>query len=1307
VLDLAADLFKRLPECMLLDQHELRHRLRIAQQMIRQGKPADRSLTQIAERVEASVRWRQRRATNVPTPTYPADLPVVQRREDIAKAIRDNQVVVLCGETGSGKTTQLPKICLELGRGVAGMIGHTQPRRIAARSVAVRVAEELGTQMGRFVGYKVRFGDETSDQTYVKLMTDGILLAETQGDRDLYQYDTLIIDEAHERSLNIDFLLGYIRQLLPRRPDLKVIITSATINPRQFSEHFNDAPVIEVSGRVYPVEVRYHAPVVEVLPDGDYEDEDQGIEHALIRAVDEIAREPGEIGSGDILVFLSGEREIREAAEDLRKHHPPNTEIIPLYARLTAAEQMKVFEKHDKRRIVLSTNIAETSLTVPGIRSVIDTGLVRMSRYSARTKVQRLPIEPISKASADQRKGRCGRVGPGLCIRLYSEEDFSARADFTEPEILRTNLASVILQMKSLRLGEPEHFPFVEPPDSRMIADGVDTLVELGAIEPETSKRPGELTPLGRDLAKLPIDPRVGRMILGATRENCLREVLIIAAALSVQDPRERPLDKQNAADEAHARYRDETSDFVAYLNLWKFFHEQQEKLSASRLRKFCHQNFLSFIRMREWIDIHRQLRELLLDSGHHENQRKATPDQIHRALLTGLLTNIGRKGENYEFNGVRGGKFSVFPGSGLFDKPPQWIMAAEIVQTTRRYARTCAKIDPRWVEELAAHLLKHTYSDPHWSADAGQVAAYQTISLFGLEIAKNRRIHYGPIDPAKSREIFIHHALVEGQMLTTGDFFLHNHNLEKEIKSLEIKGRRADLLADFETLYRFYDARIPPDVFNVATFENWRREAERKDRSLLFMKREDILVGDASQITPQNFPDRVHVAGAELPISYKFDPGAENDGVTLNVPLEALLQIEESQSGWLVPGLIHAKVAAMVRALPKNVRRTIDAPDELARRIVPLLKQGEGSLEDQVLAQIQALSGQEFARDVWSGEAIPLHLRMHYRVLDQEGRPITAGQHLGLLRAQLGEQATTAFQHLAARLFNRENITDWDFGDLPETQTICRGPAEFRGYPALADAGRTAALRLYDTPAAAALSHRRGLLRLFMLRGETDLRHAGKGLPAFDQMAMWFSTLGPASELRDQLVELIAERIFLGDRPNVRTRDEFTRRLEGSWGKLGAAREQVCREVHQILQGYQAIIYRLSQAAPAIQRPAMDDVAEHLRALMNRGFLTITPGNWLAQYPRYIAAIASRLNKLQGPGIAKDEELRARLRPLWHQLITRATSHARQGLLDPELVTYRWMLEEYRVSLFAQDLRTIIPVSEKRLAEQWSRVRP
>lgn len=1305
--DPAADIRRRLDDLMLSDRADIRRRLHIAENMLRQGKPADRLLAQLADRANASAAQLRRRAASLPAPSYPFDLPVSQRREEIAAAIKSHQVVVVAGETGSGKTTQLPKICLDVGRGVAGLIGHTQPRRIAARAVATRIAAELQSPLGKLVGYKVRFGDQTSDDNLIKLMTDGILLAETQGDRDLLQYDTLIIDEAHERSLNIDFLLGYLRQLLPRRPDLKLIITSATIDTDRFSRHFNNAPVVEVSGRVYPVEVRYRAPVPEVAPDGEPEDEDQGIEHAIIRAVDEIAREPGEVGSGDILVFLSGEREIREAAEDLRKHHPPDTQILPLYARLSAQEQMKVFESHHKRRIVLATNIAETSLTVPGIRAVIDTGLARVSRYSARTKVQRLPIEPISQASANQRKGRCGRLGPGLCIRLYAEDDFLARPEFTEPEILRTNLASVILQMKSLRLGEPDQFPFVEPPDSRLIADGFDTLVELGALEPETSPRAGDLTNLGRELAKLPIDPRVGRMILASIDEKSLREVLVIAAALSVQDPRERPSDKQQAADEAHARFKNDTSDFLSFLSLWRFFNDQQEKLSASRLRKLCHQNFLSFIRLREWQDVHRQLRELLLDTGHHENDRQAEPDQIHRALLAGLLANIGRKSETFEFSGTRSGKFSIFPGSGLFQKPPQWVMSAEIVQTTRRYARTCAKIEPRWIEDLAQHLLKKTYNDPHWSPDAAQVAAFETLTLFGLEIVKNRRVHYGPIDPVKSREIFIHHALVEGEILTKGDFFLANHNLEKQIRQLEIKGRRSDLLADSLTRFRFYDQRLPQGIFNAPTFERWRKDAERQNPKILHMSREDILLADASEISPENYPDRASVGGAELPVSYVFDPGNPLDGVTLNVPLEALVQIEESHSGWLVPGLIHAKVLAMIKALPKTVRRSIETPEELTRQILPLLKPSQGSLEDQVHERLQSLSGQDFPREVWAGDAIPQHLRLNYRVLDDQGRPLVASRELHDIRTQVGEKASAAFQRLAASLYNRENITDWSFGDLPETHTIRRGAAEFLGYPALADAGKAAALRLFDTPEAASLSHRRGLLRLFTLRGESDLRHAGKALPGFEQMALHHASLGSPAQLRDQLVEIIAERIFLAEGLNVRTKAEFERRLQCSWGKLGQARDAVCREVAVILHTSHTIAYRLSQPIPPAWKPAIDELQIHLRILTGPGFLTITPREWFAHYPRYLAAIVSRLSKLPGNGLQRDQQYRAELEPLWRKLIERAQSHARQGLLDPQLIRYRWMLEEYRVQLFAQELRTAVPVSPKRLADQWSKVRP
>lgn len=1291
---------------MLADRADIRRRLQAAQGLLRQGKPADRTVGQLIDLVERSARERAWRAANLPTPTFPSDLPVAQKKDEIAAAIASHQVVVVCGETGSGKTTQLPKICLALGRGVDGLIGHTQPRRIAARAVAGRVAEELSSPIGEAVGYKVRFGDQTSPRSFVKLMTDGVLLAETQGDRDLLRYDTIIIDEAHERSLNIDFLLGYIRQLLPRRPDLKVVITSATINPAQFSAHFGGAPVIEVSGRVYPVEVRYRPPEHLVGPDGEPDDEDQDIEHALVRAVAEIAREPGEIGTGDVLVFLPGEREIREAAEDLRKHHPPGTEILPLYARLSAAEQMRVFERHGRRRIVLSTNIAETSLTVPGIRSVIDVGLARVSRYSARTKVQRLPVEPISRASADQRKGRCGRVGPGLCIRLYGEDDFLKRPEFTEPEILRTNLASVILQMKSLRLGDAADFPFIDPPEPRMIADGFDTLVELGAIEPEDSPRAGELTPLGRELARLPIDPRVGRMILAATKEHALVEVLVIAAALSVQDPRERPIDKQNAADEAHARFKDPLSDFQSFLNLWRFFAEQEEKLSGGRLRKMCHQNFLSYVRMREWRDVHRQLRELMLDAGHRENERQADSARVHRALLTGLLANVGRKSENFEFSGCRGGKFAVFPGSGLFEKPPQWVMAAEIVQTTRRYARVCARVDPKWIEELAPHLLKHHYADPHWDAERAQAVALQTSTLYGLEIIKNRRVHYGPIDPARARQIFIHHALLEGEFLTEGEFFLHNHGLEKEIRALEVKTRRTDLLADYDTRFRFYDSRIPAEVINGETFEAWRKRAERREPRLLFMSHADLLIPTAEGVDPAMYPDRATVGGCDLPLRYAFETGAAHDGVTVDVPLEALPQLEAWRGGWLVPGLVRARVVALLRALPKSIRRTIDTPEQLADRILPELDPNAGPIEDQVRERLGRMVGEEIGRDVWNAAALPEHLRANYRVLDESGKPIASGRDLAAIRAEVGQRAAEAFQRLARSLYDREGVTDWDFGDLPRTHEIRRGAAVFVGFPALADGGKWAALRLLDTPEAARMCHRRGLLRLFWIRGESDLRHVGKALPGFDSMALHHAPLGPPASLRDQITERIAERMYLEDDADIRTRAEFEKRLEAGWGRISPARELVCEHVGRVLSAAHAVRVRLSGALPPAWRATADDAREHLASLVYPGFIGATPREWFEHYPRYLAGIASRLNKLQGAGLARDELQRGEFRPHWRRLIERASVHQRQNVLDPELVRYRWMLEEFRVQLFAQELRTAIPVSGKRLDEQWAKVR-
>ncbi|MGA7800572.1 MAG: ATP-dependent RNA helicase HrpA, partial [Gammaproteobacteria bacterium] len=903
-----AALAQDLPECMLADRGPFEKRLRALQRRARQGRAVDSGMKELSAAVARSRAVRERRLAALPVPQYPDALPVVLRREEIRSAIAAHQVVIVCGETGSGKTTQLPKICLELGRGVAGMIGHTQPRRIAARSLAARIAEELRSAVGRAVGYKVRFNDRVGQDSFIKVMTDGILLAETQGDRDLSQYDTLIIDEAHERSLNIDFLLGYLKQLLPRRPDLKVIITSATIDPERFSRHFDDAPVIEVSGRTYPVEIRYRG-----VEGGTSDTGERDLGQSVVDAVDELAR----AGSGDVLVFLPGEREIRETAERLRKHHPPHTEILPLYARLSAAQQNRVFQNHRGRRIVLATNVAETSLTVPGIRYVVDTGLARISRYSYRTKVQRLPIEPVSQASADQRAGRCGRVAAGICIRLYGEEDYQARVRYTEPEIRRTNLASVILQMLSLGLGDIERFSFIDPPDSRYVRDGFKLLHELGAVDGRE-----RLTDLGRQLARLPVDPRLGRMLLAARDEHCLEEALVIVSALAVQDPRERPLDQQQAADEKHRLFSDPRSDFLGYLKLWQSYHEQQRHLSQNKLRKWCREHFLSFMRLRDWHDTHRQLKELATGMGMHLNQVAAEYDAVHRALLTGLLGNVAVKTDAREYTGARNLKLTIFPGSALARKGPKWIMAAELLETARRYAHTVAAVEPQWVERLAGGLVKRNYFEPHWEKRAAQVAAFETVSLYGLMLAARRRVNFGPIDPVLSRELFIRGALVQGDYQTKARFFAHNRALIEEIEGLEAKSRRRDLLVDEALLYRFYDERIPAGIYSGSAFERWRREAERARPGLLELTREHLMQHGAQGITQAQFPDHLEIGGLRLALSYHFEPGSDNDGVTATVPLAAVNQLAPEPFEWLVPGLLGEKVTLLIKSLPKGLRR-------------------------------------------------------------------------------------------------------------------------------------------------------------------------------------------------------------------------------------------------------------------------------------------------------------------------------------------------------------------------------------------------
>jgi ATP-dependent helicase HrpA len=1357
-VDELAALAARIPEAMLADQHRLRRRARAAEMLRRGGVHArarsfDHELTRLARDLERSIARRAARAASLPRPAFDLDLPILARREEIGRAIQQCQVCVICGETGSGKTTQLPKICLDLGRGVAGLIGHTQPRRIAARTVAARIAEELGAPLGSRagpVGYKVRFGDHTGPDTYVKVMTDGILLAETQGDPWLEQYDTLIIDEAHERSLNIDFLLGYLKRLLPKRRELKVIITSATIDPDRFAHHFTSlpphlltstptasalvpaaAPIIEVSGRTYPVEVRYRP-----LASDDPDDRERDQESAILDAIDELHA----IAPGDALVFLAGEREIRQTAEALRKHHPPGTEILPLFARLSAQEQMRVFQAHRSRRIVLATNVAETSLTVPGIKYVIDPGLARISRYNPRTKVQRLPIEPISQASADQRKGRCGRVQAGVCIRLYSEDDFKTRPRFTDPEILRTNLASVILQMKALRLGTVEEFPFVEPPDSRMIRDGYETLHELGALgEPA----PGAaLTRTGAQLAKLPIDPRLGRMILAAKGEGTLREVLIIAAALSIQDPRERPMSAQDAADQAHARFRDEHSDFVALLNLWNEYQKQAEHLSGSKLRKWCQTNFVSFVRMREWEDIHQQLHALVADMGFHENPATQPADyaSIHRSLLTGLLSSIGQRTETFEYQGARGQKFHLFPGSGLFKRGPRWVMAAEIVQTTRLYARTVAKIEPEWVEALAGHLVKRSYSDAHWSKDAGQVMAFEKVSLFGLDVVPRRRVNYGPIDPAASRDLFIH-ALVEGDLQKRPAFLEHNLRLIDEVKRLEAKARKRDILADTRALSEFYGARLPPDVYSTDTLNRWLKSAGREGALALQMAKTDLLSREAAEVTPEKFPDTAPVAGTRLNLEYTLDPGGPTDGITMTVPLEALIALDERRTEWLVPGLLKDKILALLRSLPKQHRKALDPAPALAEQAAATLPFGRGDLYEALSTLVRERRGVTIAREAWQPRGIPDHFRLNIRVVDERGKVLGESRDVNDLKARFAARAKAAFERLAqsgpsqpddqgadaTSPFHRDGITDWEFGDLPESVTLDRGGFRLVAYPAILDRGETVSLRLLDSADAAATETRRGLRRLFILEARDELLYHVRLIPELPAMSLHYAPYGGGEQLKRDLIELAAERAFLSEQALgetssesrfvstgtatttaapvfIRTRAAFRARLESAWDRIGPAMREAGAIVSRVLDARHAVALRLAERTPPAWEPALADIREQLLYLLPKGFLGSAPYEQLRHLPRYLAAITRRMDKLENAGLARDARWAAEVAPHWRRCLdlARANPVAARSLAA---VSYRWLIEEFRVSLFAQELGTAAPVSAKKLDEQWARI--
>ena len=1365
--DLLHTIQSQLQTCMLADKHALRRKLGDVvdlQKLADENSKlkAQRLLGEIAQKIQASQAKFAARLASLPKPEYPLELPVSSRRDEIAAAIKNNQVVIVCGETGSGKTTQLPKICLELGRGVAGLIGHTQPRRIAARSVASRIAQELNSPLGEVVGYKVRFNDKITDGSYVKLMTDGILLAETQGDKFLNAYDTIIIDEAHERSLNIDFLLGYLKQLLPKRPDLKVVVTSATIDAERFSSHFGGATVIEVSGRTYPVEIRYRplgkagfrakesAEAENAQFDLDDEnlfgiarkakteakwleedDEEEAIEEAIMDAADDLLRQ----GDGDILVFLPGEREIRDVADHLRKYQGRSTklkhiEVLPLFARLSIEDQQKIFKPHSARRIVLATNVAETSLTVPGIKYVIDAGLARMNRYSVRAKVEQLQIEKISQAAAKQRAGRCGRVSNGICVRLYSEQDFDGRPEFTEPEILRSSLASVILRMAALRLGDIADFPFIEAPSSRLIADGYLLLQELGAVD---AKR--QITDIGLQLAKLPLDPRVGRMILAAKRENCLSEILIIASVLSMQDPRERPMDKREAADNAHAKFTAEGSDFMSYLKIWDFYDNAlKTKKSNKDLLNICHANFLSFLRLKEWRELHGQLQDIvsemenvgtrfiapnkmsekgamnralkMADRGainRAPTDKEASFEQIHKALLAGLLGNIGFKdGDNDSYAGARGIRFFVAPGSGLKKTRPKWVIAAELVDTSKLYARCVAKIEPDWIEPLARGLTESQYSDPRWDRKMGMVNAWERVSLYGLTIIPKRRVHYGPINAEESREIFIREALGNGEFDTRAAFFIANERLIAEVEELEHKARRQDVLVDEHQLFAFYDSKIPADIVNAASFEAWREGAEKLNPKLLYLTRDDLMRHGADAITAVQFPEKMVLDKVEIPLKYRFEPSHILDGVTATVPLALLNQLDHTPTEWLVPGMLREKLTYLIKALPKTFRRVCVPVPEF---VTGFLQQNENQFNFQLLetlaTYIHLKTTLKISKDDWVLSEMPVHHLMNFSIVDDAGRELAMGRDWRALQKQLGQAAQLTFRNTSPDI-EKTGLKQWDFGDLPQTLSFERDGLKVTGYPALEDDVDSVSVKLFDTAREAALNHRKGVCRLMRFELQAQIKQLEKGLPNFNQYALHLRNIMSPDDLRDDLITAICDRAFIGEDDLPRTNADFMKLKARARTRLPAVSEAIARQAQAIATEYQLLQAKQAQMPATVNR-LKKDVESQTQLLVYKNCFTQTPWEYLQNMPRYLKALRLRIEK-HPANPERDGKNAASVGAIWQKWqdkvhgLNQANLDIPQGLQD-----YRWLIEELRVSLFAQELKTPFPVSIKRLEKTWA----
>lgn len=1293
-----ASLHKNLDHALIADRHRLRRQLHELHK-----KPDEAKFAQWLERFQASCAKVEARRSSVPRMRYDDALPIAAKRDEIKAALEKHQVLVIAGETGSGKTTQLPKICLEMGRGTHGLIGHTQPRRLAARSVATRVAEEIGTPLGELVGYQVRFEDQSNERSLVKLMTDGILLAETQHDRLLERYDTIIVDEAHERSLNIDFLLGYLKTLLPRRPDLKLIITSATIDLERFSKHFGDAPIVEVSGRTYPVDTWYRPLAAEVDENGEALFDDLSVDQGILRALDEIADHERAEGKrpGDVLVFLPGEREIRDAAEVLRKANLRLTEVLPLYARLTPAEQQKIFAPMAGRKIVLATNVAETSLTVPGIRYVIDSGTARISRYSYRAKVQRLPIEAVSQASANQRKGRCGRVEPGICVRLYSEEDFLGRPEFTDPEILRTNLAAVILQMLHLRLGEISDFPFIEPPDGKAVSDGFTLLQELSAVN-----REGQLTPLGRQLARLPVDPRLGRMVLEGAHQGSLDEVLLITSALSVQDPRERPMERQQAADQAHAQWKDVDSDFAALVNLWRGFEEQRQALGSNALRTWCRKNFLNYMRLREWRDAHRQLTLICRELKLTLNKEPADYPRVHKALLSGLLSQIGQKSEDGDYLGARQRRFWIHPSTVIAKKRPQWIMAAELVETTKLFARMVAKIDPDWLEPLAGHLVKKNHLEPHWEKRRGQVVAYEQVTLYGLIVVGRRPVHYGPIDPPVARELFIREGLVRGEIHSRAKCLAANRQLLERLDELEAKARRRDILADEETLFDYYAARLPEDIYQTASFEKWYERERAKSPELLIMREEDVLARDANEVTAAQYPDTLRIGDLQLSLDYHFEPGHARDGVTLRVPAPLLPQLQAERLDWLVPGLLEAKCVALVRNLPKAIRKNFVPVPDFVKAALAKLVFAEGSLPEALGRELQRMTGSRVPEEAWTEAAALLegHLKMNIEVVDARGKFLGEGRDLAELTARFAEASQAALA-IPQGDKAQKAVEAKVFAEVAEkTQQKIAG-LSMTVYPALVEEGGVVKEHRFPTQAEAEYQHRRALQRLLLQQLAEPAKFLRGKLPGLTELGLLYRDMGRVDALVEDILLASLDSCILEGETNL-PRDgaalaSLAEKKRGAWAEHA---ERLARLVLDILKLWHGLQKRFKGRIDLAQAVALNDIKAQLGNLVYPGFVRETPGEWLKELPRYLKAIEQRFDKI-GAQLQRDRVWSGELAGYWEQYQARLAKHAQEGKRDPELQTFRWMLEEYRVSLFAQQLGTKMAVSDKRLNKQWTQV--